>query len=590
MVLNKTSLYCFLLLLGLSFICYYPALNAPFYLDDFGSITGNAKLSSIEVADLLQSYGLRFVGYFSFALNTVYVGAEPLHFRLINILIHVFVSFSIYTFIKLLFVANANKVKLNDSLKYRQLTAVTYQFWIPLFLACLYLMHPLNTQAVTYIVQRLASLVTLFYIFACVAYLIARLSTTKTTRYFATVVCIVCGMLAMLTKQNAATLPLVILLLECFFFANKSFKKLLILLSVSFVAILGATYLFNPFPSFFSAVDSATKETTLISRAEYFSTQLIILWDYILKFFIPTGLQLNYANIINKGITSQVTIAAIVGHVAAILFAVLVKKNNPLIALGILFYYITHIIESSIIPITDVGFEHRTYLPNVGLVIILAGILSSLVLEKINKIQILASLIILGVLGYLTLERNVLWADKLAFAKNEVSIAPDSIRAHTMLASVYVNDNKPVEALAEYEAAINLSATRNQVSFDLLRDYIRVLYTLGQYESAGPLTTLVMKYTNGHRRKDRSEIMALIAVSHIQAGRLGFAKGLLNQSLRLDPKNGFATYQLGSVLWKMGEQEKAMKLLEEFAVIKEEDKVILQLYQQMQSLKQVNTQ
>ncbi|WP_028771746.1 tetratricopeptide repeat protein [Shewanella waksmanii] len=581
MIVNKTSFVISLLLIGLCFICYYPAIYAPFYIDDFGSLVGNSKLNAINIPDLWSSYGMRFIGYLSFALSSVYFGEQPQDFRWLNILIHAAVAISVFILIRLLLISvwvkgkDKDKELLIGPIEHKKVVLVAA------ILACVYAVHPLNTQAVTYVVQRLASLVTLFYLLACVSYLYARITTDKVKRCLSAAFCFATFALAILTKQNAVTLPLMLLLFEVTLFASRRFKRNLLFAGMVCLLLSFMATLLPAFEHSLALIDSASRETTLISRVDYFATQMAIILDYMNKFFWPTGLQLNYPNITKIGFTETVTWLAAMAHITIVAVSIVAYKRFPLITIGVFFYYIAHLVESSIIPITDIGFEHRAYLPNVGLIICWAGVLIELSNKLGNKLIVAVGALVVCCLGYLTYDRNTLWSDKKAFSQNEVIVAPQSIRAHTMLAAVYVNEQKPLDAMREYQVAIDLSVEQGKVSYGLLRDYIRVLYSLGQYESAGTLTTLVMKYTSAHRRKDRSEVLALIAVSHMQASRFGFAKGLLRQSLKLDPANGFAVYQLGSLLWRLGEREEALKLVEGFNPKSDEDQAVAQLHQQM---------
>ncbi|QIR15138.1 tetratricopeptide repeat protein [Shewanella aestuarii] len=577
---NKISLISLIVALMLCFICYYPALFAPFYIDDFGSIVNNQKLFQLNLMELFQVYGMRFVGYLSFALNgNLFEQLEPSHFRVVNLIIHFLVSTFVFFVIRKLIRINKHLSNTGN----QQLIL----FYLPFVLSILYLIHPLNTQAVTYVVQRLASLVALFYISSFYFYLLARTAISKKSIVFYTLLSVIMFVFAMFTKQNAVTLPLIIILSEFIFFRqgnvlklSKIFKIVIVITSVLFLLF----FLKDQIIQLLISIDNFTRETQLISRSDYAATQTLMLWDYICKFFIPVGLQLNYSNQLLGTFTEPKIIIALVGHVTMILIAFKLRSKSPLAAFGILFYYVAHLVESSIIPITDLGFEHRAYLPNIGFIIAIAGFIMMLAESftlKAIKYALAFLTFVIVIFSITTINRNSLWSDKLAFSKNEILVSPQSVRALTMLAAEYLNRDERGNALQYYQEAINLSVANKTVSFDLLRDYIKTLYSLGQYESAGPLTTLVMKYTNAHKRKDRSELLALIAVSHREAGRLGFAKGLLLQATKLDPDNGYAHHQLATVLWNMGQREEAMGILRRFQIKHSDDPKISSLLDQM---------
>ena len=115
-------------------------------------------------------------------------------------------------------------------------------FWIALLTAALWAANPIQTQAVTYIVQRMASMAAMFYILGLYCFIAARLAQTPFQRYALIIGCAGSYFLAVMSKENAALLPLSILLAEFTFFRDcrspKEIKLLIVMLAAGFAGVL----------------------------------------------------------------------------------------------------------------------------------------------------------------------------------------------------------------------------------------------------------------------------------------------------------------------------------------------------------------
>jgi len=421
---------------------YYHTLDVPFYLDDFSSIQENAFIYNWQgtLVELWRVYHVRIIGYLSFALNYQANQFQVAGYHIVNIIIHLFTGFIVLALMRGIVQTPLLIDRLNPTVKQ----------WLPLIVALLFVLHPLQIQSVTYIVQRLASLAALFYIAAMACFIQARLSLTNKIRILWIISCILLAILAFLTKQNTVTLPIALLLLELIFFPFHR-KRLLMAVGVALFAlgvlwiILATALNYNPFS--LQAMIDLTQETSEISRESYLSTQFSVLWTYIKLFFYPVGLHLDYQypitehfiyqhpnyNLIARLMHSQ-ALWMLIGHLTLIAIAIYNSRRLPLFAFGILFYYVAHLIESSIIPIRDVIFEHRTYLPNLGLFIICAWLLLDPIAKSLNRnliIVIIFTLIL--VLAVMTWQRNELWRDPIALWKDNIVQSPEKKRAWVIL-------------------------------------------------------------------------------------------------------------------------------------------------------------
>ncbi|MEE9613971.1 MAG: hypothetical protein V3W31_03325, partial [Thermodesulfobacteriota bacterium] len=188
-------------------LVYSNALSGPFLVDDHIYILKNPEVRSL--GNFLDISGTRYVAFLSFALNYAVGGYSPVGYHLVNVVIHVINGLLVWWLALLTFRSPALSGAGED-------TRLSY--FIALGAALIFISHPVQTQAVTYITQRFASLATLFYLLSLALYVKWRLSPELKSRSVFYILSLVSAVLAMKTKEIAFTLPLVIVLYEFTFF------------------------------------------------------------------------------------------------------------------------------------------------------------------------------------------------------------------------------------------------------------------------------------------------------------------------------------------------------------------------------------
>ena len=190
-------------------LAYSNTFNASFHFDDTTSIIENGAIKNIRNLDLLWRFApLRFVTYTTFALNYYFHGLDVTGYHLINLLIHIASALLVWRLALLLCSTPA----------IRETGIYASRHTFALLSGLLFAVHPVQTQAVTYIVQRLASLAALFYIASVFLYLRSRLlqmrtgSTCRVMALYAAWGLVTAA--GLFTKETVATLPLMLVLLE----------------------------------------------------------------------------------------------------------------------------------------------------------------------------------------------------------------------------------------------------------------------------------------------------------------------------------------------------------------------------------------
>jgi tetratricopeptide (TPR) repeat protein len=492
------------LLVMVTLIIYSNTFQVPFLFDDEGSIQLNPPVHGLanyfgEGYNFLPN---RAFCYLTFALNYELGGLNVTGYHIVNLVIHITATLMVYYLVRLTFKT--------PNLRSTFTTHQTGMF--ALVVALFFASHPIQTQAVTYIVQRLSSLATLFYLTSLVCYVRWRIGRNESASLVKGIaspwftLSLVSAVLSMKTKEIAFTLPVIILLYEYSFFGWPG-RKLLAQMSplLLTISIIPYTVYSRISPSIqsggtlLSDVNTPAYNVVQITRWEYLFTQFSVILTYLRLLILPVSQNLDYDYPVNHTLFEFKTLIALLAILSIFLLAVYLflkstttgteettENTAPssihlyrLASFGILWFFITLSVESSIITIQDVIFEHRLYLPSFGffLTAVSCGALVVLSLERslkyINKVTIpIVAIIILSLSGA-TYARNNVWQDWITIWSDTVSKSQNKPRPHNVLGIGYFYALKFDEAMREYQAAVRLKP-----------DYIEAYYNMGLVYSA----------------------------------------------------------------------------------------------------------
>jgi tetratricopeptide (TPR) repeat protein len=647
----RKHFYALLIIVFIGLIAYSDTFTVPFQFDDYPNITENPLLKNLGnffLSPKGYSYNpRRFIGYLTFALNYHFGGLDVLGYHLVNLAVHIVTAVLLYFFVILTFrtpyfrgegrgTAEAGGQGGSDS----RFTIHDSRSFIALFAALLFVSHPVQTQAVTYIVQRFTSLAAMFYLLSVVMYVKGRLVTEKVRGYGRWArgegqegkstgqgamgkravpiahhllpltfffLSFLSAVLAMMTKEISFTLPIVIVLYEFIFFKTSFRKKLLFLgpllltLLIIPISILGTH---KPLGEIISDLSEKTRVQTDIPRWDYLMTQIRVITTYVRLLFLPVNQNLDYdypvfhSLLAPPVLLSFLFLAAIFGTALYLLYKVrgegqgVTGKNEPpmtrdstpspithdpspitrdsipspithdplpitslyrLISFGILWFFVTLSVESSFIPIADVIFEHRMYLPSAGAFIAISGGASVIAASFKNRsarrnIDAACAVIILF-LTIITCARNSLWQDEVRLWRDVVQKSPQKVRPHYDLGLAYDNRGQIAAAFHEYRIALQLDPRDVETHNNLGGIYFqqgRMDEALKEYQTA-------LRYAPGS------------STAHYNTGNAYFAMGRLDDAmreyqaaLRLNPDDAAAHNNLGGVYLQQGRLDKAL--------------------------------
>lgn len=581
-------------------IAYSNTFQVPFFFDDATNIFWNPIIKNLDnfffSTEAYKYNPRRFVGYLTFALNYHFGGSNVLGYHIVNLCIHIINAILVFLLVRLTF-----KTPYFTTAQHEKNDSPFTINHIALFSGLLFVAHPLATQAVTYIVQRYTSLATLFYLLSLVCYIKARLTqssrlTTQPSIFFT--LSLLAAILGMKTKEIVFTLPIIIGLYEVSFFETSTKKKLLFLLPVLLTIAIVPLSILNidkPFSEILTEIDAKTRVDTDLSRWDYFLTQMRVITTYIRLIFLPINQNLDYDYQVFHTFFTPPIFASFIFLISLILMGILSfirscsgNKYFRLIGFGILWFFITLSVESSFIPIVDVIFEHRAYLPSVGAFVTITtlffmGIKSYYGDRVPSKIPLILALLVVIVLAGATYARNKVWQNEITLWKNVAEKSPKKERAHNNLGIAYQAANKIEKAIEQFTIALDLNPDNAEVLSNLGVAYSSLGYNqkaiiyfekslrlnpnamthnnLGSiYESQGSLEKASEQY------KIATEMKPDLVVAHNNLGNIYFKKGVYEKAieqfqiaLKLKPDHAAAAYNIGVALINKNLPEKSVK-------------------------------
>jgi tetratricopeptide (TPR) repeat protein len=487
-----------LLLVLLVLPIYHNTFHASWQFDDKPNIVGNARLHIDDVSPgtLWQAFFeapgkhafYRPIPNLSFALNWYFAKDDTYGYHLVNTCIHILTAFLLFLATRLLL----------RTPKVRPFYSDDDIHFIALLNAALWAINPIQIQAVTYIVQRMASMAAMFYILGIYWYLKARLGNHKKRQTLFFGGCLLSFALAVMSKENAVILPLSLVLIESIFFLDVSLKKikqylpLLLVLCLLFVAAVAVFVLKTGFLFITEGYD--TRPFTL---GERLLTQPRVLLFYLSQIFypLPGRLSITHDMVVSKSLLSPwTTLPAILAVFLMIVFAFRQIRPRPLVAFAVLFFFLNHVVESSFIAL-EMIFEHRNYLPSFFLFLPIASGLRYLfnLYNKHNRfIYVLISLFLIFTLigwGCFTYIRNQAWRTETSLWRDAMKKAPKDARPISNLAIqlAWGEDPSPLDyevALTLFERALRLNKARNFLDQEIIGNIGSVHFQRGEYLKA----------------------------------------------------------------------------------------------------------
>ena len=477
----------------LIFLIYSNTFEASWHLDDYPNIVRNTRLQIDGFSFDVLSDSVRHpsngniwrpVAYLTFAVNRHFGHLNVFGYHLVNLLIHVLIACLLYSTVLWLYRSPALQNRCGNDVHL-----------IALLAAGLWAANPIQTQAVTYIVQRMASLACLFYLLSLNLYIRGRLSRKRRLSYVYFGGCALSFILGLGSKENAIMLPAALLLTEALFFQDlrlKDVQKRLVRIGAVIALAIGFTgvllFMQGRLPNLL--VPQGGLDYSPLQRL---LTQPRVLLFYISQIFypVPTRLSIVHEFEISTSLFSPWSTLPAMFFIGGLIgFGLLQARKRPLLSFAILFFFLNHLIESTVLPL-ELVFEHRNYLPSLfAFVPVAAGVQQALDYYRRQKhpfyrlvaVFITLLMISLGTAAYI---RNFAWATERSLWTDAHQKAPGSARPLNNLAWGYYEQIADYgTALTLYHKALTLRAQRNSHRAFSYNNIANIYYRFGDFKTA----------------------------------------------------------------------------------------------------------
>ena len=482
---------------------YSPALHGPFLFDDTAL---PFTLNSASAPLVAWVRGVRPVLMASYWLNTALSGDDTFSYHVVNLVIHLIASALVFLIVRrLLEWSQAREAR-------RTLVAG--------FAAGVFLLHPIQTEAVAYIAGRSEALSVTLLLAAYAVFLYRR--RTAISWVIALVVVLLYG-LAVFSKEH--TVVLVALLVLTDFWWNPGFPLRGILRNWRLYApvVLGAGFTLSFFWRIIRHSPSAGFSLRGVTWYQYLFTEWRALLVYPAEFVLPARLTADWDFPFSRGIFDHGAIFGLVALIALAIAAWHYRRRFPLASFGYFVYLVLMSPTSSILPIADPLAERRLYLGMLGLLLIVADLVGRL---RVDPRKLAAALVAVLVAGAIvTHARAALWADPVALWEDTAAKSPHKRRVLFQLATAYAAAGRCQDAVDEYQKM----AERFPPNYEVLLDWGLAYDCLNQPELA------LEKLRQAASQEPSAHVYSQIGMIYAKRGRWAEALDALALAERIDP-------------------------------------------------------
>lgn len=502
---------------------YTPALAGPFVLDDRYLPFMDPKVQIQTLPQWLA--GVRPMLMLSYWLNYAFSGTDPYIYHVTNVLLHFLNS----VLVALIAMRLVEKAGLDQNLVRPSLG---------IFAGALFLVHPLQTEAVAYVASRSDVLSTLFYYAAFCVFLYRR---TESITWVRALAILVLFGAAVTTKENTLTLPALFLLTDLFWDRKGLRANRFLYAAILALGAGGAVFVWR----ILTSSNSAGFNIRDFTPATYFYTQCRVLWTYVRMFLLPFGQNADPEVAVSHSLLEHGAIWALLGWLAVAGAAFYFRKRWPLACFGVFVFLLLVSPTSSVVPIQDALAERRAYLPFLGLTLVCLELLRRL---KIRQ-RVMVEVPVLLVLVVLTYQRSSVWGSPLALWQDTVAKSPHKVRPRSQLAYAYFEQQQYPQAAQNYEIAAGLAPP----DYPLLVDWGQALAFSGRLDEA------LEKFKKASTLEFNAQAWALIGMVYGMQNQPQQALKALDTAQEANPGFEMTYFYRGNVYVSAGNPAEAAK-------------------------------
>ncbi|MBU4269360.1 tetratricopeptide repeat protein [Candidatus Dependentiae bacterium] len=456
-----------------TFLFYYPSLKYPFQFDDLANIT--KKFAIRNDNPLTRFFCSRWIVDWLNRINYEMDRFNPFYYRLFNLFIHITAGILLFYLLLTLL----NKLE-KTSFFYKNSILIAFAT------SGLFLLHPVQTQTVSYIIQgRLEGLASMLILANLLILVNALLTNNKILKTALFILSAVISILSFGSKEIIVITPILLFLCDWFFISKSNWSdfKTRIFYHLGFAAFFYLFY-FSKYMdfSFFTRAVSLKMVTAnnrgniltnhaqdVIKPLEFLISEFKVILHYLWIFIVPFGISVEYDWKLSTGFFSADSFFPFLVLFAIVIFIIysIINKKNSLLVFGLSWFFITIAPRTTIIPSPELLCDYKTYLASIGWLFLLASALvyvAIFIASQIRNIkvqflqfaQIAVLLIFLIPVGTATYNRNTVWRTAEEFWHDIVKKAPLKARGHNNYGVALSECGKVDKAIKHYQKAISL--------------------------------------------------------------------------------------------------------------------------------------
>jgi len=555
------------LIIIITFISYKDSIKGPFVFDDEPNIVKFINIKNIKFKDIFLKQKRWLISFLNI-LYFRYFQYNTLYYKLGNIIIHTLSAIIIFTLLN---------VVLKKS-KYDFFKDNYYKISLLTFL--LFILHPTQTQTVSYIIQgQLEGLTNIFILFIISFFTIYFYSKIKIIGYSALILTFLFNFLICGTKEIGFIAPFLNIIFDWFFLSQGDIKKfksnikyhiIIFIINISsYIYILKPNFIkdiisFNylPYNNIGNIVTQSEYER--ISALSFLMSQFYTIIHYIYIYINPNNIAIDYYfKIPNSFIDIYVIIPLIV--LIFITYSIVYffnKDKSNLFLFGPLWFFTSIIPRASIIPSAELIADYKTYIGSFGIIFFLSSIIIKLYLYIFNYISKQTNIdehikkrlpyiffaIFAAVIFTITFSKNKIWAKEEDIWKNAFDISPEKERIANNLGAAYLKIKNIKKAKYFIKKALNI--------FPRYIDALNNMAVIYFYEKKIDKAIEFSK-----------KALAINCLS--EAGKF---------SINIYPHSNKFLYQLGITYIKLNKKDKALEYIKKAHFIDENNIIFLRAY------------
>ena len=521
---------------------YWRSFTVPFQFDDVPNIVENSAihlwhLTWMGLVRLARTN--RPLPMISFALNYRLHGLDVFGYHAVNLLIHLVNGLLVYVLsLKILSLAVP---KVEDRTRWQ----------IGFLAALLFEVHPIQTQAVTYVVQRMTSLGAFFGFFGTWLFLEAR--TAQDGRVLRFIGAMVSVGLALLCKENFFMLPVVLLALDALFIPGfiGRVKRHRWFVAAFVIAVCAVTLWVA---SRYGAYIASEQRRYGLTADERLLTEARVVWHYVslLVMPLPSRLRVDYAFPPSRGfLDPPSTLVAVLGLALLAVAALVYRKRHPLATFAFIWFFGNLLIESTVLPL-DLVFEHRLYFPSLGPLLLAAYVIVSLLQRRVYLLA-LAGIVLVCALTLATVERNTQWNDPASLAAQGLEDGTAQLRMALTVGKAAYKKRDFATAEQAYRMLAYPESERSQLIY--AQDRAEALNGLGLIaRDRGDLVSAEQLFKQAIAIYPRLKSAFInLAHLHMQSNKASEAEAELHMALAIDSNQPDAWILLGLLRARAGD-------------------------------------